>query len=70
MSSPFVLSKEVMMKSKLIGKRIMVWECCGHIWQLMMSRLYPDRVDWAPECPSCRKTGLSWRELKRGKCPE
>lgn len=32
---------------------IWVWECHGNRWELIPSRLYPDRVDVKPRCPVC-----------------
>ena len=29
------------------------WECCGHIWQLLLSKRYPERFNWMPVCPTC-----------------
>ncbi len=36
------------------------WRCCGHLWQLLLTRAFPDRVAWAgPVCPTC-KTDAAW----------
>jgi hypothetical protein len=32
------------------------WTCCGYLWQLLMSRRYPERYGWAPQCPRCGDT--------------
>lgn len=29
------------------------WHCCGHVWQLLLSRRWPMRALWAPVCPDC-----------------
>ena len=29
------------------------WRCCGLIWQLLLSKNYPDRYNWNPTCPKC-----------------
>lgn len=37
------------------------WRCCGLVWQLMLSRLYPGRQCWTgPVCPRCgsQKAGM------------
>ena len=32
------------------------WRCCNHVWQLLLSRLYPERETWQPICPTCGGT--------------
>jgi hypothetical protein len=34
------------------------WFCCGHVWQLLLSRRYPEREVWKPTCPTCGKQGV------------
>lgn len=36
------------------GRWVKGWRCCGMVWQLVMSRLYPGRERWRPECPACK----------------
>lgn len=31
------------------------WRCCGNIWQLIMSKQFPERYNWRPRCPVCNK---------------
>jgi len=45
------------MKLRWLDYRTKQWECCGNIWQLMMSRLYPERYHWFSVCPFCGKQG-------------
>ena len=33
------------------------WTCCGHVWQLLLSRQFPERFDWRPTCPDCGAVG-------------
>jgi hypothetical protein len=40
------------MKFKQVGW-FREWECCGVIWQLLLSRLFPERDSWSPKCPKC-----------------
>ena len=35
------------------NREVREWRCCGMVWQLIMSRLYPDRYNWKPICPVC-----------------
>jgi len=30
------------------------WSCCGYIWQLFLSRRFPERFNWTPICPKCK----------------
>jgi len=43
---------------------IMVWECCGHLWELIISPRFPERLDARPVCPSCGNIGATARQLK------
>jgi len=45
--------------------RMMEWECCGLLWQLLISRLFPERDSWFPECPKCGSRGKSYNDLFR-----
>lgn len=36
------------------------WECCGYIWQLLLSWRYPERPFWHPKCPKCKSIGISY----------
>ncbi len=29
------------------------WRCCGLAWQILLSRLYPEREYIRPICPNC-----------------
>lgn len=31
------------------------WECCGLVWELLLSNRYPWRYNWNPVCPECGK---------------
>jgi hypothetical protein len=44
--------------------RCMQWECCGFLWQLIISRLFPERDVWFPVCPKCGSRGKSFKEIK------
>ena len=33
------------------------WSCCGHLWQLLLSKRYPERRTWVPTCPICGLIG-------------
>jgi hypothetical protein len=33
------------------------WECCGHVWQLLLSSKFPERNKWTPVCPTCKMKG-------------
>jgi len=33
------------------------WTCCGNVWQLIMSKLFPERTSWVPTCPKCGAVG-------------
>jgi hypothetical protein len=46
-------------------KRTREWTCCGQIWQLMMSSLFPERVTWAPTCDRCGETGSPYPKAPR-----
>lgn len=37
------------------------WRCCEHIWQLLLSKNYPERFNWNPVCPDCSRTYLMGR---------
>jgi hypothetical protein len=51
-----------------LDKRTKEWGCCGLVWQLMMSRLYPERYGWSPVCPICKSVFLMVRYRGRRKC--
>jgi hypothetical protein len=36
-------------------RRLVEWCCCGMIWQLLLSQLYPERYAWQPTCPVCQQ---------------
>jgi hypothetical protein len=38
--------------------RVREWNCCGHLWQLLLSRRFPERYVWKPTCPTCGKKGM------------
>lgn len=42
--------------------RCMEWECCGRKWQLLLSRRYPERINFAPTCV-CGEVGKTSKEL-------
>lgn len=33
------------------------WSCCDYLWQLLLSKKYPERYSWKPTCPNCGKEG-------------
>ncbi len=37
------------------GRMVKEYRCCGLIWQLILSRLYPARYHWRPTCPKCNE---------------
>ncbi len=46
-------------------RRTKEWTCCGHVWQLMMSSLFPERVEWVPTCPDCGAVGSRFPSGRR-----
>ena len=36
--------------------RLRTWECCGLMWELMLSYRWPEREKWNPVCPTCGET--------------
>lgn len=36
--------------------RMRIWSCCGFRWELLLSRKFPDRNNWAPVCSNCGST--------------
>lgn len=44
---------------------VMKWECCGLIFELMLSRLFEDRYQYAPTCPFCGQVGRSYSEIRK-----
>ena len=34
------------------------WVCCGNLWQLLLSKRFPERYDWRPVCPNCGTLGV------------
>ena len=51
-----ILRKGRAMLFRWLDSRTKEWSCCGHTWQLMMSRYFPERNDWKPVCPTCGGT--------------
>jgi hypothetical protein len=43
--------------------RLIEWRCCGLIWQLIISKLFPKRNVWFPICPECGAEGRSYFEI-------
>jgi hypothetical protein len=46
------------------------WTCevCGHIWQVIPSRVFPERVTFQPVCPGCGgKPSREWVNTKEDK---
>ena len=41
----------------------MEWECCEHVWQLLIRQRYSQRSDWRPMCPTCGESGQSYNEM-------
>lgn len=35
------------------GRTVREWSCHGWTWELMLSRLYPERAQFVPRCPTC-----------------
>lgn len=35
--------------------RLRHWTCCGQVWELLLSRRYPERETWQPVCDKCNK---------------
>ncbi len=33
--------------------RFFEWRCCSHLWQLIPSRRWPERINYQPVCPTC-----------------
>lgn len=50
--------------NKYIKFNMMQWECCDELYELLLSRRFPDRYNRKPYCIHCGKVGLSWNELK------
>ena len=42
---------------------MMQWECCNELYELLLSKRFPDRYKRKPHCIHCGKVGLSWKEL-------
>ena len=53
----FKIARRIIMKLTWLDTRTKQWECCDNIWQLMISKLYPDRFTWNPTCPTCGQRG-------------
>jgi hypothetical protein len=32
---------------------LVTWDCCGNRWELILTRLHPEREDFTPRCESC-----------------
>lgn len=47
---------KVKMKGRNYTFTVKEWNCCGHQWQLLLSKRYPDRYKWNPTCPDCKST--------------
>jgi len=45
--------------------RLATWTCCDQKWELLLCRKFPKRWNYKPTCPSCGKTGLSYRQQER-----
>ena len=48
------------MKFKLTtiqGRKVREWECCGNLWQIILSKKFPERYKWRPTCPNCKRKG-------------
>jgi ribonuclease HI len=41
------------------------WECCGLLWEMMLSSLFPDRRDFAPTRLRCGGMGTSVNQERR-----
>jgi len=52
-----------MIKHRL-GKLI-EWECCGNLWQLILYWKYPRRNTFVPTCPSCGARGVEGKIMIR-----
>lgn len=37
---------------------LVTWDCCGNRWELILTRLYPERDLFTPLCEGCGKTLL------------
>jgi hypothetical protein len=38
-------------------RRVHEWHCCGgRVWQLIVTRQFPQRWGWSPTCPQCGAT--------------
>jgi hypothetical protein len=58
-------STRVLMQSRRLNHLNMIqWDCCGNVWQLVMSKRFPERRKWRPECQICKEYGLSWSTLE------
>ena len=58
-----------LIQSKCNGFTLRQWTCCGNLWELYLSRRYPERYEWEPVCEECslRKEILQRFILKKGK---
>lgn len=36
------------------------WECCGLLWQLLLGKNWPGRLQWNPICPACGVSYKPW----------
>lgn len=34
--------------------KVKQWECCGLLWQLVVTPQFKSRDKWEPVCPACR----------------
>lgn len=39
----------------LPDNELVTWEHCGHRYELILTRLHPERYDWQPTCETCGK---------------
>ncbi|MGH8523588.1 MAG: hypothetical protein ACREXY_05040 [Gammaproteobacteria bacterium] len=39
----------------LPDNELVTWEHCGHRYELILTRLHPERYDWQPTCDTCGK---------------
>jgi hypothetical protein len=37
-------------------RRVHEWSCCAGVWQLIVTRQFPQRWGWSPTCPQCGAT--------------
>ena len=52
-------------ESKYRHWMLRTWSCCGLRWELLMSKRFPNREDFAPTCPRCRNSAGLDESLER-----